>query len=312
VINFRYHVVSIAAVFLALALGLVVGTAAFNGPAADGLAAQVDEMGKTNQNLRDELGHAKDEAEQEERFATEALPLMIGNRLNGKRVLIVTSTDADKDYVDGMVEALRTVGGATITGQVSFQKRFVDPASKEELLDIVDHGTPPDVTGLPANSNGTETAAALLAAVLVDHTPRIDTRPREETLGSFTGSYIVGSSVKDTAEAVLVLAGAPYNEKDANKLNAGLKTVVEQFDKAGPVVVGAESTAGDGNLVAAVRGDSNLKTASTVDNAGSPQGRVALLMALADQIEGKPAGSYGVSGQNGLVPKAPTVAKNGS
>ena len=34
-INFRYHVVSLAAVFLALAIGLVVGTAAANGPIAD-------------------------------------------------------------------------------------------------------------------------------------------------------------------------------------------------------------------------------------------------------------------------------------
>ena len=34
-INFRYHVVSLTAVFLALAIGLVVGTAALNGPVAD-------------------------------------------------------------------------------------------------------------------------------------------------------------------------------------------------------------------------------------------------------------------------------------
>ena len=36
-INFRYHVVSLTAVFLALAIGLVVGTAALNGPVADSL-----------------------------------------------------------------------------------------------------------------------------------------------------------------------------------------------------------------------------------------------------------------------------------
>jgi hypothetical protein len=313
VINFRYHVVSIAAVFLALALGLIVGTAAFNGPAADSLAAQVDEMGKTNQGLRDELGHLKDEAEQEERFATEALPWMIGNRLNGKRVLILTTTDADKDYIDGVAEALRTVGGATITGQLAFQKRFVDPASKEELLDLVDNSTPDTVTGLPTNTNGAETASALLAAVLVDRTPAVTPEQRTKTLTAFTGSYLVGAAVKEPAEAVLVLAGAPYKEKDAGKLNAALKTVVEQFDKAGPLLVAAESTAGDGNLVGAVRGDSNLsKPVSTVDNAGSPQGRASVLLALADQLESKTPGHYGVSGQQGLMPKAPAVAKNGS
>ena len=40
-INFRYHVVSLTAVFLALAIGLVVGTAALNGPVADSLRGQV-------------------------------------------------------------------------------------------------------------------------------------------------------------------------------------------------------------------------------------------------------------------------------
>lgn len=312
-INFRYHVVSIAAVFLALALGLIVGTAAFNGPAADGLAAQVDEMGKANQNLRDEVNHLNEEAEQEEKFATEALPWMIGNRLNGKRILIITTTDADKDYIDGVAEALRTIGGATITGQVSFQKRFVDPASKEELLDLVDNGTPSTVTGLPANSNGVETGAALLAAVLVDHNPEVAEPDRTKTLNAFLGSYLVGSLVKQPAEAILVLAGPPYNEKDAGKFNTGLKTIVEQFDKAGPIVVAAQSTAGDGNLVGAVRGDSDLsKPVSTVDNAGTPQGRAAVLLALADQVESKTAGHYGVSGQNGLMPKAPAGTRNGS
>ncbi len=42
VINFRYHVVSLTAVFLALAIGLVVGTAALNGPVADSLNDQVN------------------------------------------------------------------------------------------------------------------------------------------------------------------------------------------------------------------------------------------------------------------------------
>jgi hypothetical protein len=312
VINFRYHVVSIAAVFLALALGLIVGTAAFNGPAADSLAARVDEMGKANEKYRDEVQHLNEEAEQVEQFATEALPWMIGARLNGKRVVILTSTDADKEYIDGVAEALKTAG-VTITGQLAFQKRFVDPSSKEELLDLVDNSTPETVTGLPRNSNGTETASALLAAVLVDHNPAVTPEQRTKTLTAFTGSYLVGAPVKEPAEAVLVLSGAPYNEKDAGKYNTGLKTAMEQFDKAGPLLVAGESTAGDGNLVGAVRGDSALsKVASTVDNAGTPQGRAAVLLALADQVESKTPGHYGVSGQNGLVPKAPAGTKNGS
>jgi hypothetical protein len=62
-----------------------------------------------------------------------------------------------------------------------------------------------------------------------------------------------------------------------------------------------------------VRGDGALsKPVSTVDNAGSPQGRAAVLLALAEQIEGK-SGHYGVaSGSTSLLPKTAAGARNGS
>jgi hypothetical protein len=313
VINFRYHVVSLAAVFIALAIGLVVGTAAFNGPAADALAGSVDRLRNDNHRLQDEVNHLTEEAEQEERFAAEALSYLIGNRLTGKRILLVTTTVADKDYIDGVADALETVAGAKITGRLSIQKKFVDPANKEELLDLAANPeiTPAGVTGLPANSNGVETSAALLAAVLMDRDPPVDARA---VLTAYKdGAYLIGSDVTGPAEAVVVLAGAPYTEKDADKLNGALKTFVEQFDKSGPVVVAGESTAGAGNLVGAVRGDSELsKPVSTVDSAGSPQGRAAVLLALADQLEGR-AGHYGVGGgATSLLPKAPAGTRNGS
>jgi hypothetical protein len=314
VINFRYHVVSLAAVFIALAIGLVVGTAAFNGPAADALDDQVADMRSDNNKLRDQVNHLTDEAEQEERFAAEALPGLIGNRLSGKRVLLVTTTDADKDYLDGVAEALETVAGAKITGRLSIQKKFVDPANNEELLDLVATVTPPGVTGLPANSNGVETSAALLAASLLDREPAVDALDRRKVLSAYKDqSYVISSDVAGPAEAVVVLAGAPYTEKDADKLNGALKAVLAQFDKAGPVVVGAESSAGAGNLVATVRGDEALsKPVSTVNNAGSPQGRAAVLLALAEQLEGR-SGHYGIgAGSTSLLPKTVAGARNGS
>jgi copper transport outer membrane protein MctB len=314
VINFRYHVVSLAAVFIALAIGLVVGTAAFNGPAADALDDQVAAMRSDNNKLRDEVEHLTEEAQQEERFATEALPGLIGNRLAGKRVLLVTTTDAGKDYIDGVADALETVAGAKITGRLSIQKKFVDPANKEELLDLVATITPPGVTGLPANSNGVETASALLATTLMDRDPAMDPLDRRKVLTAFKEqAYLISPDVTGPAEAVVVLAGAPYTEKDADKLNGALKAFVEQFDKTSPIVVAGESTAGAGNLVGTVRGDGALsKPVSTVDNAGSPQGRAAVLLALAEQIEGK-SGHYGVaSGSTSLLPKTVVGARNGS
>ena len=40
-IDFRYHLVSLIAVFLAVALGIVIGTTALNAPILDDLAGEV-------------------------------------------------------------------------------------------------------------------------------------------------------------------------------------------------------------------------------------------------------------------------------
>jgi len=311
VINFRYHVVSLTAVFLALAIGLVVGTAAFNGPAAEELGDQVSAMRKQNDAFRDQVNHFKEEAEQQEQYAIDTLPYVIGNRLENRRVLLVTLSDADKEYVDGMVKFFE-VAKVKVTGRLALQKKFVEPASKETLLDLVDLTTPPGVTGLPANSNGVETSAALLAAALLDRKQPVADADRSKVLTAYREFLIVTPNVSGPAEAVVVLTGSPYSEKDAAKLNAALKFVVEQFDKAGPVVVAGSGTGGEGNLLAAIRGDATLgKTVSTVDIVAVPQGRAATLLALHEQLEGR-AGHYGIGGgATALVPK-PNGARNGS
>jgi hypothetical protein len=230
-------------------------------------------------------------------------------------VLLVTASDADKEYVEGMVQAFE-VAGVKVTGRLTFLKKFVDPASKDELLDLVDLTTPPGVTGLPANSNGVETSSALLAAALVDRPQPVGTDDRRKVIAAYkdAGYLIPSSEVTGPAEAVVLLTGAPYAEKDAARLNGGLKTLVEQFDRAGVLLVAGSGTGGDGNLIAAVRGDSTLtKQVSTVDNVSSPQGRAAALLALLEQLGGK-AGHYGIgAGATALLPKLPAERpRNGS
>lgn len=310
-INFRYHVVSLAAVFLALALGLVVGTTALNGPAVEELSNQVASLRNEKEALRDEVNHLKTESEQEEEFATEAMPYLFAEKLANRRILVVTTADADKEYVDGMTKAFQ-IAGAKVTGRIAVQKRFLEPDSKEELLDLVDTTTPAGVTGLPANSNGVETSAALLAVALMDREPALPDPDRVKVISAYkdAGYLVVTPGITGPAEAVLLLTGKPYTDKDASKLNGAVKVLVEQFDKAGRLVVAGSGTGGTGNLIAAVRDDATLgKQVSTVDNVASPQGRAAATLALVEQLEGR-SGHYGVDGDS-LLPKT-AATRNGS
>ena len=70
VINFRYHLVSLIAVFLALALGLVIGTTALNGPIADNLKDQVTALAsRTSSSLRTRSTSLQDEVDTPDDFA---------------------------------------------------------------------------------------------------------------------------------------------------------------------------------------------------------------------------------------------------
>ena len=305
-INFRYHVVSLTAVFLALAIGLVVGTTALNGPAAEELGDQVTKISNQSERYREEIEQYQEQAQRQEQFVTDSTAHMLGAKLSGRRVLIVTTSDADKKYVDGMLQTL-TVGGVKVTGRVSIGSKFTEPASNESLLGIADSALPLGVTGLPTNSVGPETAAALLAAVLVDRQNPVSADDRRKVVAAFKDYLVVTPDLNSSAEAVLLLAGAPYDDRDATKMNAALVRLVEQFDKAGALVVAGNGVGGSGNLIGAVRGDPALAgKVSTVDNVATPQGRVVAALALIDQLAGKPGGHYGTGpGATDLLPKAP-------
>ncbi|MGH3648896.1 MAG: copper transporter, partial [Micromonosporaceae bacterium] len=76
-INFRYHVVSLTAVFLALAVGMVLGTAALNGPVTEDLYSEAQSLRKSNGQLRDQIAVMEDELATREEYVKEAAPLLL-------------------------------------------------------------------------------------------------------------------------------------------------------------------------------------------------------------------------------------------
>lgn len=297
-INFRYHVVSLTAVFLALAIGLVVGTAAGNGPAANSLRGQVDTFREKNEQLRGQVNELNDEVDRQEQAWGDAASVALPGRLSGRRVLVVNLASAGK-YVDG-VQQMLSGAGAKVTGRVQIEDKFTDPASNEELLDLALEAAPSGVRGvLPSRSNGVETSAALVAAVLVSASPVDGTRT---VLGAYQ-SFLSVNGELGPAEGVVLLTGPPYTGSDAAKRNAAVVTIAERFDHAGRIVVAAPAASGEGNAVRAVRNNAELaKTVSTVDNVSTALGRLTTVLVLAEQFDGR-AGHYGIgSGATASMP----------
>lgn len=307
-INFRYHVVSLTAIFLALAIGLIVGTAALNGPAADELHNQVSQLSKSNSQMRARVNSLTAEVTQKEQFATQVAPELLAGKLQGRRVLLVSMQNSSSLVSD--VNDMLTLAGAKVTGQVEIEDKFVNPENNSELLSLAEASlNTAAITGLPTNSDGVETSSALLAAVLMDHVPTVSAASRTAILKAYEDSqYIsVKTDVTTPAEAVVFLAPQPYVDSNESTENQDMVTIVGQFDRSSPIVVGSAGASGSGNVIGSVTGDASLsKTVSTVDNVDTPEGQVATVLALGEQLVYNRAGHYGLaSSATSLLPKWP-------
>ena len=307
-INFRYHVVSLTAVFLALAIGLVVGTTALNGPVADSLRDQVSALNKDNSTKRDQLNQYREELNRNQDFATEVAPTVLNGRLTGHKLLLV-ALPGTADYINGVASML-TVAGATVTAKITLQDKFFDPAMAYELLDLAGQSSQPTIgmEGLPLNSDGVETASAQLALALLQRTGgSVSASDVTAVLTAYTkqGYIAVDGKATGGADGTVIISGPPAVDKDAAKKSQSAVTVATQFSKNKPLVI-AGTGVGDGNLVSAVRGDPTLvKAISTVDNASTVQGQVATGMAAGERFGQNKVGQYGLAaGASALVPKA--------
>ena len=99
-INFRYHLVSLTAIFLALAVGIILGATVVDNGLVDGLRGRLDsvraDVGRVdqqNQLLRDDLRRWED-------FSTKAAPGILAGRLQGVPILLFGVRGIDADRVE--------------------------------------------------------------------------------------------------------------------------------------------------------------------------------------------------------------------
>ena len=146
-ISFRYHLVSLAAVLMALAAGVVLGA----GP-LDGQLGGTSSSSSTSQQAK--LDAATKQASDLQAIttyddaATAALaPAVLPGQLAAKSVVVVVTPGADGAQVDELVKAVETAGGK-VTGEVDIQPSWVDP-DQGTVLDSLSAQLVPDSGSLP-------------------------------------------------------------------------------------------------------------------------------------------------------------------
>jgi hypothetical protein len=303
VIDFRYHLVSIIAIFLALAVGLVVGATTLTGPTETVLSHAEQKVSQENAALRTQNSALSQQLAAEQAFAQANSARLLADLLTGHKVVLVEPPGTDQGMVSGVTAALQQAG-ATVTGTVTLQPSFFDFSGPTETslnqlsLPLASQAgvTLPAVTNSAVS--GQQAAATVLAAAILTKSPTgvgLTAAASHTILSGFNGylqvSPTTGSTLSEASLAVLFTpAGVPASGAQATAMSQALDVVAAALHSysLGTVMAGSVNAIPNGALT------SMGGAATTVDNADTATGQVEVVQALADLVQGKAPAAFGV------------------
>jgi hypothetical protein len=305
-IDFRYYLVSIVSIFLALAVGIVLGAGPLQGDIGTRLTEQITALRAEKTQLRNDLDTANRDATARDTFATALAPAAMKDRLSGKTVALVVAPGVDADLVKNATTAL-IAAGAKVGSTVTLSDAWADP-TKSALRNSVASpfatwATAPVGAGSPDQLAATVLAQAILGGT-ANSTVRLTAQASAALTGLKAGNLISTSPDQIVPSSSVVFLSGPVKGSSQADTDARLSEYVQlvrSLDAGGSgVVVVAKSNTSDAtksaDLVAAVRKNSDApKAISTVDDADLPMGQGTLILALAEQYAGG-AGQYGLAG----------------
>jgi hypothetical protein len=317
VIDFRYHLVSIIAIFLALALGLVVGASALRGPLVDQLKDRSSQLANDNQNLRAQKRAVDQVNTYDSQVAGAVAPQVVAGQLKGESVVFVEAPGAD-DQMRAKTADMVSKAGARISGYVTLQDKYLDESQLATLSELTDQLKPAGVD-FPREATPYDRAAIELAAVLLtkqaSRTGQEDPAAGQVLTGFKTAGFLNYSGAPATRAtlAIVIAPAAASKDKNADVKNRALGSLpVALYGSGnGTVAAGNADAAADGGMIKALRDNGKAQGhVSTVDTADSPAGQLTTVFALNYAKQGK-FGDYGTgSGVDGPLPTpVPMVTK---
>jgi hypothetical protein len=300
VISLRYHVVSIAAVFLALAVGVVLGSAGVSDRLLAAVSNEADDLAGQVQTLRAERDGLAAGQRASDEFARRVGPAAVRGLLQGSGVTLVTSAAdaADRDAVLALLQQ----AGASVGGEVALTPAVGDPARADQLRELTAELLPTGAQ-LPAATDTGSLVGGLLGGIVLAATPQQGGQPivaqqADAVLAGLAAAGFVAPGTRpQPGNVVLVLTGGALQGVDAGDAAAVVARLAAQLDHAGggAVLAGRTGSADATGAVGVARADPGIvQRISTVDDVQTGAGQVSAVLALREQLDGR-AGSYGTS-----------------
>lgn len=295
-IDFRYHLVSIVAIFLALTIGIVLGTTLLQDPALNAAKKVSEQLTTEKQELRTQLDALRHREAGNDSFVAAVTPKLVAGTLSGQSVLLVEAPGA-ADSLREQQQAVLERAGAKVVGRISVTDRYLDP--KSTLLDQLAGQLKPGNMTFPSGATPYEKAAAVLGGALMWRGEGTAPAVGDTVISAFETAGLISVDQDVTARATLAVLFAPetlFTGEGADLQAGGAVALASGLDQAGrgAVVTATAAATGSGGVLAALRDDGDAaKAVSGVDTLDLPAGRVVVVYALQEQLSGG-AGQYGV------------------
>jgi Copper transport outer membrane protein, MctB len=301
-ISLRQHAFSLAAVFLALAVGVVLGSGFLSDTLLSSLRDEKRDLYSQISGLNDQKNVLNEKLSTANNFDIQLAGRIVHDALGGKSVVVFRTPDARDDDLAAVSKIVGQAGG-TVTGTVSLTQEFVDANSAEKLRTVVNSSILP--AGLQLSTQlvdqGSQAGDLLGIALLINTNPAIppvDDTQRDTVLASLRDTGFITYQPSDhvgAANAALVITGGSLPQDAGNQ---GVS--VARFSAAlaphggGTLLAGRDGAATGGAAVAVTRADAGMSTAiSTVDDVDAAPGRITAILGLHDLINGGHIGQYG-------------------
>ncbi|GEL93350.1 copper transporter [Cellulomonas composti] len=318
-IDFRYHLVSLISVFLALAVGIALGAGPLKETIGDTLTGQVEQLRTEKDDLRTELDRTSADLDDANSYIDAAGPQLLDGALADRRVAVVALGDVPEDERTA-IDARLDQSGATVTAHVTLTDAWFDSdlrSYRQALASLLAENLDP----VPADG---ATLDAQLAQALVQGLAGADPAAPDALTADAANILAILSQgdnpmialadpVTTGADAIVVLAvpvstdgddTSPTPQPEQSSIDAQIAVVqAAQGLTEGAVLV--DGPRGAGSLVDAVLDDDSLAAAlTTVSGADEVAGQVNGPLALAARIGGT-NGHYGFG--DGETPVPPAV-----
>jgi len=304
VIDFRYHLVSLISVFLALAIGIILGAGPLQGAIGETLTEQVDALRAERTDLRTELDATQSALDGDERYIDAVGRRLVTGSLEGNRVAVVRLGDVSEDMHDGVLKQLDR-SGATVVADSVLTDSWSEPAD-ESSRETVAEGLRVNLgEAAPEGEDANAVLGAALALSLTGDdggTERSSQATDLEAQLERFGFVESGDEQTESAEALVLLvgpAGQAQETADGTTEEAepapGIWTAVARAaqDVSGAAVL-AGPTDNPGDAVQAVRDDEETAAeVTTVSGLDRLVGRINVPLAVAARLSGA-VGQYGL------------------